>query len=44
MAQLGQVFSASEAPASNDYSPIPAGWYNVRITEAELMPAGSSSA
>jgi hypothetical protein len=36
MAQLGQVFSASEAPASNDYSPLPAGWYNVRITEAEL--------
>lgn len=36
MAQLGQVFSASEAPASNDYSPIPAGWYNVRVTEAEL--------
>lgn len=36
MAQLGQVFSASEAPASNDYSPLPAGWYSVRITEAEL--------
>ena len=36
MAQLGQTFSASEAPAQTDYSPIPAGWYNARITEADL--------
>ena len=36
MAQLGEVFSVSDAPESDNFSPIPAGWYSVRITEAEL--------
>lgn len=36
MAQLGQTFDAASLPESTDYSPIPAGWYRCRITEASL--------
>lgn len=43
MAQLGQTFSANEAPAESDYSLIPAGWYSARITQAELKDTNAKT-
>ena len=38
MAQLGQVFNTQDLPENSggDFSPIPAGWYTAKISEAEL--------
>lgn len=38
MAQLGQVFNTQELPENSgvDFTPIPAGWYDASITEADL--------
>ena len=36
MAQLSQTFSRDELPASGGFEPIPAGWYDVTVTGAEL--------
>ena len=36
MSFLGETFNVGDAPqATNDFEPIPAGWYNVSITNAE---------
>jgi len=37
MANLGQTFAADQMPQSdNNYEPLPAGWYKVKIAGAEL--------
>lgn len=36
MAQLGETINAAELPASQGFDPIPAGWYSVTITGAEV--------
>lgn len=37
MAFLNETFSVNDLPqADNDFSPLPAGWYQVHITGAEL--------
>ena len=37
MAFFDQAFDINELPVSdNNYDPIPKGWYNVRITEAQI--------
>lgn len=37
MAFFDQAFDINELPVSdNNYEPIPEGWYNVRITEAQI--------
>ena len=40
MAQLNEEFSVDTLPVSTggDFSPIPAGWYVVRIVKADLTP------
>lgn len=45
MAFLGQTFDANELPQGNggNYEPVPAGWYNVNITSAELKPTKDGS-
>lgn len=38
MAQLGQTFNTNELPENGggDFTPIPAGWYTAKISEADL--------
>jgi hypothetical protein len=36
MAFLGQSFNEQELPASQDFSPIPEGWYKAKIVNAEI--------
>jgi hypothetical protein len=37
MSFLGETFNVGDTPQSeNDFQPIPAGWYNVTVTDAEL--------
>jgi hypothetical protein len=37
MAQLGQTFETESLPrGSNNYEPLPSGWYSASITQAEL--------
>lgn len=36
MAFLGQEFRKDDLPKSTDYDPVPAGWYEVSIVEAEV--------
>ena len=38
MALLNQTFNAAELPQGNDgdFQPLPAGWYNVTINDAEI--------
>lgn len=45
MAQLGETINAAELPASQGFDPIPAGWYSVTITGAEVRDtkAGTGS-
>ena len=45
MAFLGQTFDANELPQGNggNYDPLPAGWYNATITDAELKPTKDGS-
>ncbi len=39
MALLSQTFNVNDLPAAtNDYGPIPDGWYDVTIKTAELRP------
>ena len=35
MAFLGQSYAVKDIPEQDGFEPIPAGWYNSRITEAE---------
>lgn len=44
MARLDQVYTESEMPKSDrDFSPLPAGWYSVTITEAELKKTSAGT-
>lgn len=44
MAFLGQTFSTETLPQSeNNYDLLPAGWYNVKITKAELKDTKSGT-
>ena len=36
MANLGQTFNAAEISVSQNYEPLPAGWYTAVIHQAEL--------
>ena len=36
MAFLGQTFDVNTLPEGNSYEALPAGWYNVNVTGAEL--------
>lgn len=36
MAQLGQTFTTAELPEGQNFEPIPAGWYSVTVTGAEV--------
>jgi len=36
MANLGQTFNAAEIPVSDNYEPLPAGWYSAVIKQSEL--------
>lgn len=36
MANLGETFSTSELPQGQSFDPIPAGWYSVTVTSAEV--------
>ena len=36
MAFLNETFEADNLPQGNSYEPLPAGWYNVNVTGAEL--------
>ena len=45
MAFLGQSYAVKDIPEQDGFEPIPAGWYNARITEAEVKStkAGTGS-
>jgi len=44
MADLGATFSVDSLPqGQNDYTPIPAGWYTAKITDAELKSTKSGT-
>lgn len=45
MAFLGQSYTVKNIPEQDSFEPIPAGWYNARITEAEVKStkAGTGS-
>lgn len=45
MAFLGQTYQVKDIPEQDSFEPIPAGWYNARITEAEVKStkAGTGS-
>lgn len=44
MAFLGQTFEASELPTGNNsYEPLPEGYYNATITQAELKPTNDGT-
>lgn len=45
MAFLGQTYAVKDIPEQDGFEPIPAGWYNARITEAEVKStkAGTGS-
>ena len=45
MAFLGQSYAVKDIPEQDGFDPIPAGWYNARITEAEVKStkAGTGS-
>jgi len=45
MAFLGQSFTVKDIPEQDGFEPVPAGWYNARITEAEVKStkAGTGS-
>lgn len=34
---LGETFNTNELPRSDSYEPLPEGWYNVRISEADVQ-------
>jgi len=36
MAFLGQSYTVKDIPEQDGFEPVPAGWYNARITEAEV--------
>jgi len=41
MARLNKPINSSDQDDSNDFSPIPPGWYNVEINEAEIKTSSS---
>lgn len=45
MAQLGQTFDVSELPQGTvgNFDPLPPGWYDATITQAELKPTKDGS-
>ena len=45
MAFLGQTYAVKDIPEQDGFDPIPAGWYNAKITEAEVKStkAGTGS-
>lgn len=45
MAFLGQSYTVKDIPEQDGFEPVPAGWYNARITEAEVKStkAGTGS-
>jgi len=44
MARLDQVYTESDMPKSDrDFSPLPAGWYGVTITEAEVKKTNAGT-
>ena len=45
MAFLGQSYAVKDIPEQDGFEPVPAGWYNARITEAEVKStkAGTGS-
>lgn len=45
MAFLGQTYQVKDIPEQEGFEPIPAGWYNARITETEVKStkAGNGS-
>lgn len=44
MASLNQVFQADQLPVSeSNFDPLPAGWYQVSITKADLTPTKSGT-
>jgi hypothetical protein len=44
MAFLGKTYTTAELPqGQSNFSPIPAGWYQGRITEADLKPTNDGS-
>lgn len=45
MAFLGQTYAVKDIPEQDSFEPIPAGWYDARITEAEVKStkAGNGS-
>lgn len=43
MANLGQVFNANELPQGNSFEPLPAGWYAVTVTGAELKATNAGT-
>lgn len=36
MAQLGETFNTADLPEGQNFEPIPAGWYSVTVTGAEV--------
>jgi hypothetical protein len=38
MAYLGQTYTTADLPQGRSFEPIPAGWYQAKITEADLKP------
>lgn len=43
MAFLGQTYNTADLPQGKSFDPIPAGWYNASITEADLKPTKDGS-
>lgn len=43
MAQLGQAFNPNDVEPAADYSPIPAGEYNVMIIDSDMKPTKSQN-
>lgn len=41
MANLGTTYNVNDLPQGNSYDPLPAGWYDVTITNAELATTKS---
>jgi len=41
MAKLKKPINSNDQDDSNDYSPLPAGWYDVEIEQAELRQSNS---
>ncbi len=41
MAYLGQVYNEADLPQEDSYEPIPAGWYDAEIKDADIKEAKS---